>query len=150
MSKPLARGEACQLVVDDLFAMINTRRKMFRLEPVEKRAMASRCTLRFNLGRQRGVDFNNEKISITAEDMQALATMVNEQFGVNFENELITLCNKKKAEPAAPSMVRAQVRKPATAPTPAAAPALAPIPVPKAIPEKSGFGARLKRLFGGS
>ena len=124
MSNPLERDEPCQIVVDELFAMVNTRRKMFRLEPIEKRAMASRCTLRFNLGRQQQVEFSNDKISIAAADMPALTTMINEQFGVNFENELTTLCAEKKVEAATPPM--------ATTHTPI------PEPEPEVAMEKSG------------
>lgn len=133
MSNPLESGEPCQIIVDELFAMVNTRRKMFRLEPIEKRAMASRCTLRFNLGRQQQVDFSNDKIGIAAVDMPALTTMINEQFGVNFENELTTLCARKKVEAAVTPMVTSHT----------------PEPAPEVVVDKSGFGSRLKRLFGG-
>ena len=85
MSNQLDPGKSCQIVVADLFAMINARRKLFSMDPVEQRAMASRCTLRFNLERKRGVDFGNEKIAVAPQDMLALESMVNDQFGVNFE-----------------------------------------------------------------
>lgn len=136
MPNPLQAGEACQIVVDDLFAMINSRRKMMRLEPVENRAMASRCTLRFNLGQQRGVDFNKKTVSIATADMSVLRDMVNDQFGVNFENELTRLCAKAEAV-TPPRMVTSH------------APLAEPEPEPVSIPQKTGFGSKLKRLFNG-
>lgn len=134
MSNPLQPDGPCHIVVNNLFSMINTRRKMLHLDPIENRAMASRCTLRFNLDRQRGVDFNNETISIAGQDMPILRDMINGQFGVNFENELISLCTKTQAE-ATPRMVTTH--------------APLPEPEPEVVVRQTGFGARLKRLFSG-
>jgi len=136
MSNQLDPGKSCQIVVADLFAMINARRKLFSMDPVEQRAMASRCTLRFNLERKRGVDFGNEKIAVAPQDMLALESMVNDQFGVNFEGELTTLCAKSK--------------KPST-PTPRMVTPQTPVEQPKPEPvKKAGLGSKIKRLFGGN
>lgn len=136
MHNPPEHGKPCQIVVDDLFTMINKRRKMLHLEPVENRAMASRCTLRFNLSQQRGVDFNSKKISVAAADMQTLRDMVNDQFGVDFENELNSLCAKAQTE-TVPRMVTTHTHLPE------------PEPDVFAHKQQTGFGSRLKRLFGG-
>lgn len=135
MNNSLLSGTPCQIIVADLFAMINARRKLFLLDPVEQRAMASRCTLRFNLDRKRGVDFSNEKIAVEAQDMDMLEAVVNDQFGVNFDGELLNLCaSNKKVKIEIPPMEE---------------------PIEQVIIEsepqkKSGFGSKIKRLFGGN
>lgn len=138
MNNPDETGERCTLVVADLFAAVNARRKLFKQAPIETRAMASRCTLRFNLDRPRGVDFTAETISIDPADMSILEAMVNDQFDVDFDDELRKLCVK----PHRPA-VRAVPATPSPAPPPEP-----DVKVAAVEPQHSGLGSRLKRLFG--
>ena len=135
MSNPTGTGEPCTIVVAELFAMINARRKLFQLSPIEGRAMASRCTLRFNLDWQRGADFSAEKIVVDPADMLVLQKMVNDQFGVNFDGELRKLCVKPKK----PVMETTHTASP---------PPVFAQAAPVESPSKTGLGSRIKRLFG--
>ena len=134
MNQPAEAGDHCVIIVADLFAKINSQRKLLKQPPVEERAMASRCTLRFNVDKQRGVDFNAEKILVAPHEIAMLEKMVNELFGVFFENEVIRLCVKPKT----PVVKRARVIPP---PSVAAAVTMEPA--------KSGLVSKIKRLFGG-
>jgi hypothetical protein len=131
-SNPIDVSDHCIIVVAELFAMINAQRKLLKRPPIEDRAMASRCTLRFNINRQRKVDFGGEKIVLTPDEMTALQKMVNEQFGVYFEGELTRLC----AKPKVPAVKRTRVTPPPQA--------MAPPPVQA---EKTGLVSKIKRLF---
>lgn len=138
MSHPNKAGAPCSLVVADLFAAINARRKLFHQGPIEARAMASRCTLRFNLEAGRAADFSAEKIDLEPGDIDILEAVVNDQFGVNFDEELHALC--------------AKARQPAPRMTPPA-PSPPTVPAAEAAPSKAppaGLGSRLKRWFGGA
>ncbi len=137
MTNPKAADEPCTIVVADLFALITARRKLLQLSPIEGRAMASRCTLRFNLDRQRGVDFSAEKIVIDPDDMLVLQKMVNDQFGVDFDGELNKLCVKPKK----PVMENTRAAPPPQTFAPAA---------PIEPQRKAGLGSWIKRLFGGA
>ncbi|MGD8593833.1 MAG: hypothetical protein PVF82_13415 [Gammaproteobacteria bacterium] len=134
MSNPKEAGNHCVIVVADLFAKINAQRKLIKRPPIEERAMASRCTLRFNVDKQRGVNFNDEKILVAADEIPVLEKMVNELFGVYFENELGRLCIKPKT----PSVKRARPIPPLQVAAPATV-----------QPEKTGLMSKIKRLFGG-
>ena len=90
----------CTLVVAKLFELINNKRKMRSLTPVEHGAIVSRCTLRFNIDKARGIDFSEETVVLEPEDVDALEQMVNEQFNCNFEGEVKRLCVKPKPAPA--------------------------------------------------
>ena len=136
MSNPKSAGDHCVIVVADLFAKINAQRKLLKRTPIEERAMASRCTLRFNIDKPRGVDFSAEKILVAADEIPVLEKMVNELFGLYFNGELGRLCIKPKQ----PVVRRAQS---ARSPQVAAAAAIQPIP-----PEKTGLVSKIKRLFG--
>jgi len=135
MSNPTQAGNHCIIIVADLFAKINSQRKLLKRTPIEERAMASRCTLRFNVDKQRGVDFSAEKILVAPNEIDLLEKMVNDLFGVYFEGEVGRLCAKQKA----------QVVKRAR-----------PVPPPQTVavaaiePEKTGLVSKIKRLFGGN
>jgi hypothetical protein len=132
MSNPKVAGDHCIIIVAELFAKINSQRKLLKRTPIEERAMASRCTLRFNIDKQRGVDFSAEKILVEPDEIPLLERIVNEQFGVYLEGELSKLC----AKPKTPVVKRAR-----PAPMP---PVAAPVRVQ---PVKTGLASRIKRLF---
>lgn len=134
MSNPTEAGNHCIIVVADLFAKINAQRKLLKRTPIEDRAMASRCTLRFNVDKQRGVDFSNEKILVAPNEIELLEKIVNELFGVYFEGEVRKLC----AKPKTPAVKRARPIPPLQAPA---------VPTPQ--PEKTGLMSKIKRIFGG-
>lgn len=127
-------GGRCTIIVAELFAMISAQRKLLKRPPVEERAMASRCTLRFNIDRQEKVDFNAEQIVLSANDMKALEKVVNEQFGLYFDGELSRLCVKPE--------------KPVEAPVHTTLP-FEEYDLPWMEPEKTGLMSKIKRLFGG-
>lgn len=135
MSDTTQAENHCVIVVADLFAKINAQRKLLHRTPIEERAMASRCTLRFNVDKQRGVDFGAEKILVARDEIDLLENMVNELFGVYFHGELRRLCAKPK--PAAPK----------AASLPPAMPELSPMELDD--PVKPSLLTRLKSLFGG-
>lgn len=133
MSNPLETGNHCIIVVTELFDKVNAQRKLLRRPPVEDRAMASRLTLRFNVGQNTGVDFNEETIMLGAHELGRLEKMINELFGVYMENELVRLCQK-------PELPRKVVTE-STIP---------PIQVsPAILAENEGIFAKLKRIFWG-
>lgn len=135
MSNPSeAAGNHCIIVVADLFAKINAQRKLLKRPPIEDRAIASRCTLRFNADKQRGVDFTAEKILVAAHEIQLLEKIVNELFGVYFEGEVQKLCAKRNT----PTVKRTRPMPP---------PQMAAVPTVQS--EKSGLLSKLKRMFGG-
>ena len=132
MSNP-QEGDRYTIVVAELFAKINAQRKLLKRTPIEDRAMVSRCTLRFNIDRQRKVDFSADKIIVAPEDMTVLEKMVNDQFGVYFDGELSRLCVKIEK----PVVESAHVVLPSEAFDEAMMP-----------PEKTGLVSKIKRLFG--
>jgi hypothetical protein len=134
MSNSTEAGNHCIIVVADLFAKINAQRKLLKRPPVEDRAIASRCTLRFNADKQRGVDFTTEKILVASHEIPLLEKIVNELFGVYFEGEVQKLCAKPKTPPAkrTQSMPPPQMAMAAPAQT-----------------KNSGLVSKLKRMFGG-
>lgn len=132
MSIPREAGDHCIIVVADLFAKINSQRKLLKRTPIEERAMASRLTLRFNVDKKRGVDFGAEKILVAPDEIALLEKIVNELFGAYFEGELIKLCAKHKTAP----VKRARPVPPK--------PVAAAIPMPQ---QKSGLASKIKRLF---
>lgn len=134
MSNPTEAGNHCVIVVADLFAKINAQRKLLHRTPIENQAMASRCTLRFNVDKQRGVDFSAEKVLIGQDEIPVLEKIVNELFGVYFEGEVRRLCVKPK--PPAPKPVDIDPFPPLT-------------PELTGEPEKTGLLSMLKGLFGG-
>ena len=133
MNNPTVAGNHCIIVVADLFAKINAQRKLIKRTPIEDRAIASRCTLRFNVDKRRGVDFSNEKILVAADEIELLENIVNELFGVYFEGEVRKLCAKSKS---------AAVER--DRPLPPLQPAVSPT-----RPENAGFMSKIKRMFGG-
>lgn len=135
MSNSEQANTPCIIVVADLFARITAQRKLLRRQPIEERAMASRCTLRFNIDRSRQVDFSAEKITLAPEDMVLLEKVVNEQFGLQFNNELRKLCLKAERPADAPSL-----------PEPLLEEGIAASSSPA---NEGGLLAKIKRLFGG-
>lgn len=133
MNNPAEAGNHCVIIVADLFAKINAQRKLLHRTPIEERAMASRCTLRFNVDKQRGVDFGAEKILIDPDEIELLEKIVNDLFGIYFQGEIRRLCVKPKAP--APKPVDSLPL-----------PDLSPIDLGE--PVKVGLLARLKGLFG--
>jgi len=127
-------GEQCVIIVTDLFNKINKQRKLLNRTPVENQAIASRCTLRFNVDRQRGVDFSQATIVINQVDISLLEKIVNELFDVPFDNEIRKLCAKSR--PPAARNVEIDVLPPLT-------------PEITAEPEKAGLLSFIKSLFGG-
>lgn len=82
----------CTLEVARLFERINSGRKMRSLPPVENSAIASRCNLRFNLDKKRGVDFTQKSVVIAIEDIVVLEQLLNEQFDCHLEGAVDKLC----------------------------------------------------------
>lgn len=134
MSNPQQAGDRCIIVVAELFAKINAQRKLLKRTPIEERAMASRCTLKFNVDKKRGVDFSAERIVVARDDLAVLEKIVNELFGVYFDGEIRRLCVKPKtpAVKPAPAILPSQVAAAATI-----------------QPENTGLMSKIKRLFGG-
>jgi hypothetical protein len=135
MSNPTGAGNHCVIIVADLFAKINAQRKLLTRTPIEDRAMASRCTLRFNIDKQRGVDFSAEKILIEPDEIELLEKMVNELFGIYFDGEVRRMCVKPEAPPSKPANLDSYIPETSTQMT--------------IEPEKTGLLSRLKGLFGG-
>jgi hypothetical protein len=134
MSSPDETNNRCIIVVADLFAKINAQRKLLKRTPVEERAMASRCTLRFNINRNRRVDFSAEKIVLTPEEIGELEKMVNDQFGLYFDGEIKRLC-VKPPQPKKPKVERSEFELAAE--------------FAMMEPEKTEKVSWFKRLFGG-
>ncbi|MGD8569073.1 MAG: hypothetical protein PVJ39_13375 [Gammaproteobacteria bacterium] len=136
MSDPAEAGNHCVIVVADLIAKINAQRKLINRTPVEDRAISTRCTLRFNVDKQRGVDFSAEKVLIAPDEVEVLENIVNELFGVYFQGEVSRLCARSRAAAAKSRPAR-----------PVPRPQAAPVAVPE--PPKIGLLSRLMGLFSG-
>jgi hypothetical protein len=136
MNDPVEAGNHCVIVVADLFAKINAQRKLINRTPIEDQAIATRCTLRFNVDKQRGVDFSAEKVLIAPDEIEVLENIINELFGVYFHGEVNRLCAKSRAAAAKAKSMR-----------PVPRPQAAPVAIPQ--PPKTGFFSRLMGLFGG-
>lgn len=134
MSNPTETGNHCVIVVEELFAKINAQRKLLGRTPIENQAMASRCTLRFNVDKQRGVDFSAEKILVARDEIPVLEKLVNELFGIYFEGEVRRLCVKPKVPAAKPVGLDSYLPQSTAMATKS---------------EKTGLLSRLKGLFGG-
>jgi len=127
-------GDQCVITVADLFAKINKQRKLLNRTPVENQARASRCTLRFNIDKQRDVDFSQDKIAIDPDAIPVLEKIVNELFDIPFDGEVRKLCAKVKAPVA--KHVEIDILPPLT-------------PEITIEPEKTGLLSMLKGLFRG-
>jgi hypothetical protein len=135
MSDPLIAGSKQVIVVADLFEKINSQRKLLTKPPVENQAMATRLTLRFNVDKKRGVDFSAEKILIAPDEINILEKIINELFGIYFEDVVSRLCMAPVVT--APIPVDPEPVIPATSPELAHK------------SEKTGMLSKLKGLFGG-
>jgi len=136
MSNPADVRNKCIIVVEDLFNKINAQRKLLHRTPIENQALATRCTLRFNIGEQRGVDFTAEKILIAPSEVAVLEKMVNELFGVYFEGEVRKLCAKSKPKAPEPRAADLDSFLPQAA-------------LSTEVTEKTGLFSRIKGIFGG-
>jgi len=134
MGNPTQAGDICVIITADLFAKINKQRKLLNRGPIENQAIASRCTLRFSVDKQRDVDFGKDTVVIAAEDIQILEKIINELFDVHFENEVRKLCVKPKIQ-TPKSLENIQL------------PPL--VPETPSVSESTGLLSRLKGLFGG-
>jgi len=135
MSEQGTHSDNCTLDVAKLFERVNAGRKVRSLPPIEYSAMASRCNLRFNLNKKRNVDFNNETVIISPEDIEALEGLLNEQFDCMLEGAVSKSCVKpKKARPAA------TVHEPVM-------PELTPPPQTDTETD-SGLMSKIKKIFG--
>ena len=134
MGNSTPAGDICVIITADLFGKINKQRKLLNRAPVENQAMASRCTLRFNVDKQRGVDFGIDTVVIDSDDMPLLEKIINDLFGVYFENEIRKLCVKPKTH--TPRSLENIQLPPLVPDTPS-------------VPEHTGLLSRLKGLFGG-
>jgi hypothetical protein len=132
MSKEETAPSGYTLEVARLFERVNAERKMRSLPPVENSAMASRCTLRFNIDKPRGLDFNQKTVVLAPEDVEALEQLVNDQFDCRLEGVVERLCAKPKVVP-----------KPAPV-VPQMAPELQP-----SDQDESGLMSKIKKIFGG-
>jgi len=136
MNNPIEAGNRCVIIVADLFAKINAQRKLIHRPPIEERALTSRLTLRFNVDKQRDVDFSAEKILIDPAEVELLEKIVNENFGLYFNGEISRLCTRPK--PPAPKPAVENI------------PSLPEISLPEhSEPQKPGLLSRLMGLFGG-
>lgn len=132
MSNENNASGGCTLEVARLFERVNAGRKMRSLPPVEKSAMASRCNLRFNLEKKRGIDFNQETIVIAPDDVDALEQLLNEQFDCMLEGIVAKLCIKPKETSTTPISQVPEL-----------------IPQPKEqIEVDTGLMTKIKKIFG--
>lgn len=132
MTKHEEKG--CTIKTAELFSFINDRRRSDGKEPIEHSTIATRCTLRFNVDKQRGTDFSQEQIVVDEADLAVLEQMINAQFELYLSGELNRLCRNKAA--AAPKARPATQLPPAT-------------PAPQEEEKKEGLMSRLKGMFGG-
>ncbi len=131
MSEQGNAATGCVIKTADLFNFINERRQSDGKQPIEHSSIATRCTLRFNVDKQRGADFSQVQVTLDQADIPVLEQLVNAQFELYLSGELARLCQGKT--PAAAK------KRAATPPTAAAA----------AEPEdKKGLMSRLKGMFG--
>lgn len=128
------KTDGCKIVVADLFALINKQRKAQNLAPVENSALVSRCMLRFNLGRQQPIDFNQATIEILEGELGDLESMINDQFACYLDGDIS----------------RSLVKRPARRDVP---PPRTELPMTVTEPESDagadGVVSKFKRLFGG-
>jgi hypothetical protein len=131
MSEQGNAATGCVIKTADLFNFINERRQSDGKQPIEHSSIATRCTLRFNVDKQRGADFSQAQVTLDRSDIPVLEQLVNAQFELYLSGELARLC---------------QGSAPAAAKTRRAAP---PPPTAAAEPEdKKGLMSRLKGMFG--
>ena len=135
MSDPSIVGSNCIIVVANLFEKINSQRKLLHKPPIENQAMASRLTLRFNVDKQRGVDFSADEILIEPGEIDLLEKTINELFGLYFEDMVSRMCVAPKVPEPTPMSVDSDISDIVTG--------------LELEPEKTGMFSKLKRLFGG-
>ncbi len=135
-SAPLTKG--CTLVVESLFKEVNEQRRFLNQPPIEYSAMASRCSLRFQIDFKQALDFTQEKITISESQLTQLEQLINQQFGVYFDGRLPKLCEKKR-KAAEAQVVRNNLLPEIEEEIPA-----------NEEPEGGGFVSKLKGLFGGN
>lgn len=134
MSEHKEASTGCVIKTAELFTFINQRRQSEGKAPIEHSSMVTRCTLRFNVDKQRGIDFSQPQVVIDAADLKVLEQVINAQFELYLSDDLKRLCqNQAKATPK---------QRPATPLPPAASPA---------APQEEGKGlmSRIKGMFGG-
>ncbi len=138
MSEQEKNAASCTISTADLFNFINNQRKHNQQQPVENTTIATRCTLRFNIDKQRGVDFSQDRIVVARSDLPVLEQVINSQFELFLDGDLERLCHgiKGGTKPAAP--------RPQLAPAKPAAPATTAKET-----EKRGLASRIKGIFGG-
>lgn len=138
MSDTNSATDGCILEVAKLFERINEGRMMRSLPPVENNAMASRCNLRFNLDKNRGIDFNQGTVTIARADIEVLEQLVNEQFNCKLEGVVERLCVRPRKTTPAETLIKPVL------------PELSQQPQPQPLTEtESGLLSRIKKIFGG-
>lgn len=138
MSNEVSATPECTIDVAMLFKRINKGRNMRLLQPVENSAIASRCNLRFNIGRNERVDFTQEQVVLSDEDINALEHLLNEQFDCGLEGDVKKLCvPRAAAKPTAPK------------PAPTVAPPQPTTTQATADTDKdAGLMSKIKKVFG--
>lgn len=139
MSEETAVSPEYILELAVLFERINKGRKMRSLTPVENNAIVSRCNLRFNIGREDRVDFTQERITLSAEDIKNLEQMLNDQFDCMLEGDVQKLCKRVIADIEVAPKSEPLIQE---APKPAVTPSV------DSSKKQTGFVSKIRKVFG--
>jgi hypothetical protein len=106
-----ATGDYWTITPTALFELINDKRRQLNRTPIDHGAMATRLALKSNVAAPGVFDFSAPKLKLTAQHLQMLEEIVNDQFDLYLKNSLARHCvfhsasaqAKPKARPAAPA-----------------------------------------------
>lgn len=74
-----------EIYLVDLYVAVNQSRRKAQLPPIEPAVIASRLGIRFSIIRRRRLDFNQASIELSALDLEALQTILADQFDVRLD-----------------------------------------------------------------
>lgn len=90
-----------QIYLVDLYIAINQSRRQAQLPPIEPAVIAVRLGVRFSILRRRRLDFGQASLDMSALDLNALQTILVEQFDVNLSggtHELVVAGLRRQRE----------------------------------------------------
>lgn len=95
-------GATYVLPMFQYYASINRERRKKGLQPAEPAIISVRTGIKFSIMRKRTLNFREDKLFLSKDDLKALDTIIAHQFDVDVPGGLISLC-KRPEEIAKPS-----------------------------------------------
>jgi hypothetical protein len=80
------------LPIYQFYAAINQARRAQLLQPIEPAVISVRTGVKFSIVRRRQLDIRGNELLLSPRDLEALGTIVSQQFGVEIPGGLLSLC----------------------------------------------------------